>query len=88
MKYLLLALVILVVAGWLARSKKPPGTTHPHARRGNRGDAAAGTAQHAVEDIVQCAHCHTHFPASEAVAGADGTLYCSPAHQRLGHGGP
>lgn len=89
MKYLLLALVIFVIAGWLVRSKKPPA-----ARQAPRGEsrsashpAGQGARHDAIEDIVECAHCHTHFPASEAVAGADGALYCSRAHQRLGHGG-
>ena len=34
------------------------------------------------ESMACCAHCHVHFPASEAVS-ADGLDYCCPAHVRL-----
>ena len=35
-----------------------------------------------IENMTECAHCHLHFPASEAVQ-VDGLDYCSPAHVRL-----
>jgi uncharacterized protein len=37
-----------------------------------------------VEDMVACAHCGVHLPRGEAVATADGTLFCGEAH-RLAH---
>jgi uncharacterized protein len=37
-------------------------------------------AQAQLVDMVACANCGLHLPASEAVTGALG-VYCSPAHR-------
>ena len=71
MKYLVLILVVLAVL-WLLRSKRP---SVPPPKGGT-------TKLPAAEDMVSCAHCGLHFPASEAVH-ADGHDYCSPGHVRL-----
>lgn len=80
MKFVLIAIVILVIAFWLSRGKKAAGS------RAMRAAARATPPIDArpAEDIVHCAHCGLHFPASEAVAGADGERYCTEAHRRLG----
>jgi uncharacterized protein len=74
------ALAILVFAairsklrGFIARQNGavPPGRPAGPAR-----------APEAIETMACCAHCHMHFPVSEAVR-ADGLDYCSPAHVRL-----
>ena len=38
------------------------------------------------QDMVSCPVCAVHLPRSDAVAGADGVLYCSQEH-RLKAGG-
>jgi uncharacterized protein len=38
------------------------------------------------QDMVRCTTCAVHLPRAEALAGADGRLYCSQEH-RLGAGG-
>lgn len=37
-----------------------------------------------VEQIVACAHCGVHLPRGDALAAADGTLFCGEPH-RLAH---
>lgn len=74
MKYLVLFAVLLVVyLVW--RSGR---------REGNPPAAARPPAQ--PQDMVSCTVCAVHLPRSEALAGADGRLYCSQEH-RLGAGG-
>jgi uncharacterized protein len=31
--------------------------------------------------MVRCAHCGLHLPATEAIAGPGGAVYCSTAHR-------
>jgi uncharacterized protein len=74
MKYLVLFGVLLVVyLVWRSgrREGKPPAAARPPAQ---------------PQDMVSCAACAVHLPRSEALAGADGRLYCSQEH-RLGAGG-
>ncbi|EGF33857.1 hypothetical protein IMCC9480_938 [Oxalobacteraceae bacterium IMCC9480] len=35
------------------------------------------------ESMVSCAHCGIYIPASEALTGPQGQLYCSPEHRAL-----
>lgn len=80
MKYLLLLAVIVVayllwrnarLAGRAARAAPPPTPAPP-----------AGLPQ----DMVSCPVCAVHLPRSEAVADAQGRLYCSQEHRLLGGG--
>lgn len=74
MKFALWGLVICVVVMWLMRPKKTSAredqTTHTKAQ-----------SSHEVERMVQCSHCGTYVPASEAVPGAH-TMFCSEEHRR------
>lgn len=74
MKYLLVVLVV-VVGLWLllGRSRTAAGTAR-------RPDPSAAPK---ADVMVSCAHCGLHLPTGEAVADAEGRLYCSDAH-RLG----
>ena len=75
MKYLVL-LAVLVVAYLLWRN----------ARLAERRDAPPppGRAGAGPQEMVSCSVCTVHLPRSEAVAGGDGRLYCSPEHRLLG----
>jgi uncharacterized protein len=72
-KYLLL-FAILFVAYLLWR----------HARSADRGGEAppkGPPAAGAPQDMIQCPVCSVHLPRGDAVAGADGLLYCSQEHR-------
>ena len=68
MKYLLL-FVLFLALGWQWRSR----------RSGQMRQRARQTPPQAIT-MVPCAHCATHLPQHEAVAGAHG-FYCSAAHR-------
>lgn len=76
MKYLVL-FAVLAIAFFLwrnariARRAAPPPQGQPGAR---------------PQDMVSCPVCSVHLPRGDAVAGADGRLYCSQEH-RLQAGG-
>lgn len=38
-------------------------------------------AEPSPEPMVRCGHCALYLPASDSVAGSDGTRFCSPAHR-------
>lgn len=74
MKYVLVALVVMIAIGiW----------------RNNRRKAAAPTPRpkprlRTPEDMVVCAHCGVHLPSSDAITSPDHTPYCSTEHRHLG----
>ena len=72
MKYLLILLLILVVA-WRWRTAR----TTEHRVHAQKAAASQGPVA-----MVRCAHCGTHVPEQDAVAGRT-ALYCSPAHRAL-----
>jgi uncharacterized protein len=72
MKYLVWGAIIALVILWLMR---------PKALRSSGGKASPAAG--APEAMLQCAECHTYFPASEALAGADGAVFCCDQHRRL-----
>jgi len=73
MKYILVALVLLIALQiWRNNRRKaaPPPTSKPRLRQ--------------PEDMVTCAHCGLHLPASDALQGRDQLHYCSSEHRQLG----
>ncbi|MFL6563649.1 MAG: PP0621 family protein [Burkholderiales bacterium] len=70
---LIVLVLLVVVAVWLVRRalRDRSGATHPRERAESAGQ------------LVRCAHCGVHLPRAEARA-ADGLLYCSEEHARLG----
>jgi uncharacterized protein len=67
----LLVLIVLIVLGvWLVR----------RALRRFRQDTPPAIKE---AELVRCAHCGVHLPRAEA-RPADGALYCSEEHARLG----
>jgi uncharacterized protein len=84
MKYLLVLLVIGIglwmVAKRLRGPAEPRAPHTPHAPNGSKKTAAPA-------EMVECAHCGLHLPASDAVL--DGRhVYCGEAHRRLGPRAP
>jgi uncharacterized protein len=77
-KYLLVLLVILVVA-WRWRTSRS-ATFSDKAQKANRADQARANAT--PIPMLQCAHCGTHLPEQDAVAGRKGH-YCSVQHRAL-----
>jgi uncharacterized protein len=72
MKFLVWGVIIALVILWLMR---------PKALRSSGGKASPAVG--APEAMLQCAECHTYFPASEALASADGAVFCCDQHRRL-----
>jgi len=90
MKFLIWLVIVLAVIVWFQRLKKNINDKHG-AAPDSSGGSAAGSARPSsvtgvsppVEEMVACAHCGLHFPASEAVTDYAGTVYCSEEHRRL-----
>lgn len=72
MKFLIWGLILVLVILWLLRPKslRTSGTKAP---------PAVG----APEAMLECAECHTYFPASEASTAADGAVFCCDQHRLL-----
>ncbi len=81
MKILIWLIIGLAVVVWvkraLARVAHPASEGSADVRAGARGRQAP------AEAMVQCAHCGVHFPASEALSGAAGAVYCSAEHRKI-----
>jgi uncharacterized protein len=53
-------------------------------RRGRAAPPAAAPQARLPEPLLRCAHCGAHFPAADAVRGADAAVvYCGEAHHAL-----
>jgi len=72
MKFLIWGVILALVILWLLRPKAPLST-----------DRKTRPAAGAPEAMLQCAECHTYFPASEALIAADGAAFCCDQHRRL-----
>ncbi len=76
MKYLLVLLVV-VVGIWLLTNRRRSGEAPPVARKKPK-------AVEAPPEMVACAHCGMHVPASEALLDAAGRPFCEEAHRLAG----
>lgn len=74
MKYLLVALV-LIIAVQIWRNNRRKADAPPPARR---------PSSRIPEDMVTCAHCGVHLPRSDALLSPDQQTYCSREHRKLG----
>ena len=71
MKYLIWLVIVLAVVTWFKRTvAKLSGNQATSPNRKDRSEA-----------MLQCAHCGTYFPASEAVRDPAGALFCSEEHR-------
>jgi uncharacterized protein len=84
-KILLLAALVVVAVFWLryklAREVAKTKTPDPAKSADSAGEHPKTRA---MDQMVQCAWCGVHLPASEALSLADGRLYCSEEHRALG----
>ncbi len=79
MKYLVLFAVLAVIyLLW-----KHQRTQERAGREGGTRPPPAGAARQAAspQEMVRCAVCDLHLPRADAVADAQGRLFCSPAHR-------
>ena len=75
MKYLIWALLIYFVWRWYTASKKSDAD-QPSPEAAQSAKAANG-----AETMVRCAQCGVHLPASEALSGTSGAVFCSEEHR-------
>jgi uncharacterized protein len=95
MKYVLV-LLIVIVAAWVlmgrnrgrGRDSKVDdagrGAADGGADTAKRRGAGAAAGATDAQTMVGCSHCGLHLPRSEAVADAQGRLYCSDVHRLAG----
>lgn len=72
MKFIIWAVIAVLVLAWLMRAKKTAG---------NAGARAPASADR-PEAMLPCARCGLHVPASEAVRHAPGAAFCCEEHRR------
>jgi len=81
MKYLIV-LFVVALAIWLWRRNR-------REEMEEAAKAAKPAARPRVGEpqaMVRCAHCGLHLPASDAIAGPGGGVYCSIAHRQAAAG--
>ncbi len=84
MKYLLV-LVVVLVAAWvmLGRGRGRGGDKQKGSHKAEAHGADTG-ASGAAQTMIACTHCGLHLPRSDAVADAQGRLFCDEAHRLAG----
>jgi len=76
MKYLLVLVVVWVAFMiWRSNRRQEVERSAPPPPRAN---PSLGEPQ----AMLRCAHCGLHLPASDALPGPDGKVYCSAAHRQ------
>ncbi|RUR67195.1 hypothetical protein EJP67_08975 [Variovorax guangxiensis] len=80
MKYLLV-LAVLWVAIWLWRKNRREEMHDAMRERAAKARQQQRTAPSQPQAMVRCAHCGLHLPATDAIAGPGGAVYCSTAHR-------
>jgi uncharacterized protein len=78
MKYLVLLAIVLVVLAWLRhQARRGPQNPPRHPTMPPKTGPGPATPQ----NMVRCARCGLHLPATDALSGADSRMYCSGAHR-------
>lgn len=76
MKLLIWGVIIGAIVVLLMRGKKAGGS------QSGRNAASEPARRMRAEPMVQCAHCGTHLPTSEALPAPNGLTFCSEAHRK------
>jgi uncharacterized protein len=77
LRVLILVAVVVGLALWLLKGRKPAERGSAEARRGNaRRDGPA--------TMVACAHCGVHLPRPDAVLDVQGRTFCGEPHRVAG----
>jgi len=76
----LLVLVVVVVVGWLIFGRRRGGNDGAPASPPSRATPPQGRPA----DMLSCAHCGVHLPASDALLDPAQRAYCSEAHRTAG----
>jgi uncharacterized protein len=76
MKFLIWLVIGFAVVTWIMRLKANLASAVRGSHARSRKEAPP-----AVETMLQCAGCGTHFPASEALTDAAGAAYCCEEHR-------
>jgi len=84
MKYLLV-LAVLWVAIWLWRKNRREemrdAMRDAMRERAAKAQQRVPTPPGPPQAMVRCAHCGLHLPATDAISGPGGAVYCSAAHR-------
>ncbi|MBB3177106.1 PP0621 family protein [Variovorax sp. Sphag1AA] len=75
MKYLLVLAVVFIAIWFWRKGRQEELRSRPPPR-------PAPPAVGAPTEMVRCAQCGLHLPASDAVRGNAGQIYCSAAHRK------
>ncbi|MFI4940987.1 MAG: PP0621 family protein [Burkholderiales bacterium] len=80
MKFLIWLVIGLAVVTWIRRATSAFSKTQRDLHQGSRHDFRQNTSGKA-EEMLQCAHCGVHIPASEALIGEAGLVFCCEEHR-------
>ena len=87
MKYLVVLLVV-AVAAWVVLGRSRGRADRRRAAQSQapaKPDAAAQSVDAgAAQAMIACSHCGLHVPRGDAVADAQGRLFCEHAHRLAG----
>jgi uncharacterized protein len=74
LRILILVAVVVGLALWLLKGRKPLERKADEARRSGKEPAS----------MVACAHCGVHLPRPDAVLDSQGRVFCGEAHRVAG----
>lgn len=74
MRYLIWLVIGFAVYTWVKRAMAKLSS-------GGQADPRRHTGNQLAETMRQCAHCGTYIPASEAVLGSAGAIFCCEEHR-------
>lgn len=77
---IVIVVVVALVVAWLLVGRRRSGRVDPP----KDSAAKAKKADSLPQAMLACAHCGVHLPQSDAIADAEGRLFCSDAHRLAG----
>lgn len=88
-KFLLLAILGLVIYLFFKRSARLGQSNSLHRRSASAANGPNDATQNATQQMVVCAHCGVYVPENESLPaetahGQEAVYFCSEQHRRLG----